>query len=295
MKDLETPSGKGAGDENFPVGSWLLSAALRPHVLAFYHFVRAADDVADDPKLTADEKLHRLGLFEQALLGDQRTLRKIPKAAALRHSLAETGVTERHAFDLLKAFKQDAIRNRYADWTDLLNYCACSASPVGRYLLDLHGEDKALYQLSDPLCDALQVLNHLQDCTEDFKQLDRVYLPEDRFALAGIQSSALAARHSSQGFRVVLDGILDDTDALLQKAAGLPAALHSRRLGAEAAVVLEMAKALSAKLHREDPIASRVQLGKSAFGYAAVRGLLRLQWARRGGRHHLSTSTEAFR
>ena len=105
MTNLETPSGKGAGDENFPVGSWLLAAAHRPHVMAFYHFVRAADDIADNPKLSPDDKLERLEMFEKALLGDQALLADLPKAAILKHSLDDTKVTNRHALDVLKAFQ----------------------------------------------------------------------------------------------------------------------------------------------------------------------------------------------
>lgn len=294
-EELETPSGKGAGDENFPVGSWLLPAAHRPHVMAFYHFVRAADDIADNPKLVAEEKLRRLGLFEHALLGDRQSLAELPKAASLRHSLAETGVTDRHALDLLKAFKQDATKTRYVDWQDLLDYCALSASPVGRFLLDLHGEDKALYCLSDPLCDALQILNHLQDCADDFNDLDRLYLPLDFFAKAGIDMSALPAAKASSAFRAVLDQTLDGTDALLEKAVNLPAALNSRRLGAESAVILEMARKLSGELRRRDPLAERVELSKAGFALTALKGLCRLQWIKRGSRHDLPRPTEALK
>ena len=104
----------------------------------------------------------------------------------MRASLAATGVSPRHALDLLAAFKRDATKSRYHDFPDLLSYCALSASPVGRYLLDLHAEASELYRFADPLCDALQLLNHLQDCQDDYRTLDRVYLPLDSFAAAGI-------------------------------------------------------------------------------------------------------------
>lgn len=294
MTNLETPSGKGAGDENFPVGSRLLSAAYRPHIMAFYHFVRAADDIADHPKLEPDDKLERLERFEKALLGDHGLLADLPKAAALQRSLDDTKVTNRHALDVLKAFKQDATKTRYADWSELLDYCACSASPVGRYLLDLHGEDPALYEISDPLCDALQILNHLQDCADDFIKLDRLYLPEDLFLKAGTDQSALRASQSSSAFRHVLDEVLDGTDGLLRVATGLPGALNSQRLGAETAVILEMARTLSRLLRRRDPIAERVELSKPAFAFSALKGLGRLQWLKRGG-SNLRTPNEVIR
>lgn len=273
---IETPSGKGARDENFQVASVLLPARLRAHVLAFYHFVRAADDIADNPDLAPDDKLRRLELFDLALVGDPSRAPGLDKAAALRASLTGIGVTAEHARDLLRAFRQDAVKRRYGDLADLLGYCRLSASPVGRFLLDLHGEDAALWRLSDPLCDALQILNHLQDCKADYLRLDRVYLPLDAFRSAGIGVEALALPRAGTSMRTVLDTVLDATDDLLVRARDLPAALRSPRLAAESAVVLEMARVLARMLRRRDPLAERVELGRPRFMWVTLSGLGRV-------------------
>jgi hydroxysqualene synthase len=275
---LETPSGKGAADENFPVGSLLLPRALRPHVMAFYAFVRAADDVADHPALAAADKIARLEGFARALTGSEAEAAALPKAVALRVSLRATGVSPRHALDVLAAFTQDATKLRYRDWDDLLGYCALSASPVGRQLLDLHGESADLYVLSDPLCDALQVLNHLQDCQDDYRKLDRVYLPLDRFAAAGSGVEALGERRASPALRRVLDDTLAGVDRLLHAARDLPRALTSRRLAAESEVILAIAHRLAAALRRRDPLAERVELARSELVPCGLRGLARLLW-----------------
>ncbi|MEL7000144.1 MAG: squalene/phytoene synthase family protein, partial [Pseudomonadota bacterium] len=102
---IETPSGKEAGTENFPVASLLISPTLRPHVMCFYAFARAADDIADNPALSSDDKIRRLDLFEAGLDG----IGSVAKALMLRDSLTETNVTDRHARDLLQAFRQDAV------------------------------------------------------------------------------------------------------------------------------------------------------------------------------------------
>ena len=277
---LETPSGKWAGDENFPVGSWLLPARLRPHVAAFYAFVRAADDIADSPDLAPDDKLARLARFEAALTGPPALAASLPKARALRASLAATRVTPRHAIDVLAAFRRDATTLRYRDWADLLDYCALSAAPVGRYLLDLHGEASELYRFSDPLCDTLQLLNHLQDCQDDYRALDRVYLPLDSFAAAGIGVEALAAPATSPALRQVLDRVLDGVDALLATASELPRALRSRRLAAEAAVIVEIARRLAWELRRRDPLAARVELSRPRFLLCGLVGVGRSVRAR---------------
>jgi squalene synthase HpnC len=243
--------------------------------MAFYGFARAADDIADNASLSPDEKLDRLDLFEAALLGEVPDSPALARAVSLRASLAATGVTTAHAVDLLAAFKQDAVKQRYRDWADLMDYCAKSASPVGRYLLDLHGEARADWPPSDALCNALQVINHLQDCRADYRNLDRVYLPQDWLDAAGVGVVALDASAASVGLRIVLDNCLDGVDRLLRQARRLPFAMRDRGLGYESAAILALAERLAAKLRTGDPIAGRVALGKPAMAITALGGVLR--------------------
>ncbi len=188
-------------------------------------------------------------------------------------SLAETGISPRRCLDLLDAFRQDAVRTRYADWADLIAYCDRSAAPVGRYLLDLHGEDAALYPASDALCNALQILNHLQDCGEDYRALDRVYIPAGWLQAEGLGMEALAAAAAAPGLRRVLDRMLDGVAGLLASAAPLPDAMRSRRLAMEAAAILAIARRLAALLRRRDPLAGRVRLGRAAYAACMAAGI----------------------
>jgi squalene synthase HpnC len=277
---IETPSGKGAGDENFPVGSFLLPKSLRPHVACFYRFARAADDIADNPDLKAQEKLDRLEAFDTALVkGANHPNLVLPDR--LRDSLRETGVTDVHARDLLRAFMQDSVKTRYDSWDDLMDYCRLSASPVGRYLLDLHGEDPAKYALSDPLCDVLQVINHLQDCQEDYREMDRVYLPLDWLTAQGIGVEALDAPRQSIELRTVLDQCLSECRQQMEKAELLPQALSNRRLGAESAVIVSLANQLIGALEWRDPLATRVKFGKLRMGWITFNALMKFVYFRR--------------
>ncbi len=272
--DIETPSGKTAADENFPVGSWLLPAALRPHVAAYYRFARAADDIGDNPDLAPGDKIARLVAFGHALKTGQGDAHSFATAFRLRASLEATGVPQKHALDLLEAFKQDATKRRYANWDELMQYCAVSAAPVGRFLMDLHGEDVDGYSASDALCSALQVLNHLQDCQADHRLLDRVYLPQDWMADAGVTVNDLQRASAVPGLRQVLDQCLDQVDKLLGVAAALPGPLRSRRLAMESAVILRLARRLSRLLRRRDPIACRVALSKTDFLVCGLAGMV---------------------
>ncbi len=270
---IETPSGKGSGNENFPVGSFLISRSLRPHVALFYAFARAIDDIADNPNLTPQDKVARLDGFERAITGRITDVPGYEKAYRLRRSLLETHVPARHCVDLVAAFKQDATKMRYRDWDDLMGSCYLSASPVGRYLLDLHGESKDGYPAADALCNALQVINHLQDCADDYRNLDRVYLPLDIMAAAGAQISDLGASRATPALRLVIDRTLDRVEELLILARQLPGRLKNRRLAMESGAVVEIARRLTGLLRRRDPIASRVVLSPVGFLLCSIKGV----------------------
>ena len=258
--NVETWSGKDRGDENFPVGSALINPRLRPHIHAFYAFARNADDIADSPALTPADKIARLDAMEDVLLGRRAT--GSPSALRLRASLAETGVAADHASELLVAFRRDTSKPRYADWDELMDYCRYSAMPVGRHVLDLHGEDRATWGPSDALCAALQVLNHLQDATKDLATLDRCYLPADLLARHGAGVADLRAPAASPGLWRVFDALLDNCDALNRAARDLPRRARDRRLRLETAVIVGLSHRLAARLRRGDPVATRVKLTK---------------------------------
>jgi farnesyl-diphosphate farnesyltransferase len=268
---VETPSGKGRGGENFPVGSWLIRRDLRPHVHAFYRFARNADDIADNPELTPEDKLRRLDRMAEILEGAPGS--DSPAASAMRASLAETRTTAQHCHDLLKAFRLDAIKSRYRDWDDLMAYCRYSAAPVGRQLLDLHGESRDTWPPSDALCAALQVLNHLQDCAADYRALDRIYVPLAALAAVGLTVEALSAPAASPALRRALDMLLDRTEALILEARELPGRVAARGLRWESAVIVALAARLAGRLRRGDPLATRVKLTGGDFAVSFLTGI----------------------
>jgi farnesyl-diphosphate farnesyltransferase len=272
-QSIEAWSGKDRAEENFPVGSWAIRPELRAHVHAFYKFARNADDIADSATLSPAEKIARLDTMEAVLTGASEA--DAPSAAGLRASLAQCGVSSIHARELLVAFRQDAVKNRYASWAELMDYCRYSAAPVGRHVLDLHGESQSTWPASDALCAALQVLNHLQDCAGDLRDLDRCYLPQDWMAEAGAATDDLARNETVPSLRAVFDRMLAQTALLNQSARALPAQVRARRLRVETAVIASLARRLTARL-QGDPLATRVKLRKSDFFLAAITSLGRL-------------------
>lgn len=269
---IETPSGKNKDTENFPVGSFLIRADLRPHVHAFYNFARASDDIADNPLLYPSDKIGRLTHFEKVLLGESDDL---PVAVAMRQSLAETKISPEHCLDLIRAFKQDAIKFRYKSWDELLDYCRYSASPVGRYVLALHGVGGEAWQANDALCSVLQVVNHLQDCADDYRELDRVYLPQDEMDAFGADITMLSRETTAPELRKVIERLLNYMAPMMVDARNLPRFVPDLRLKLETAIIAALADDMITRLRSRDPIAENARLTKPGKVMAVLKGLFR--------------------
>ena len=263
-------SGKGHKDENFPVASLLVAAKYRAPILAFYRFARAADDVADHPELPPPQKLALLDSLEACLVGASRSE---PEAVALRGILAERKLTPRHALDLLKAFRLDVTKSHYKDWDELIDYCTCSAMPVGRFVLDVHGESEAMWPVSDAICAALQINNHLQDCGRDYRDLDRVYVPLDALTAAGTTVEALGEAKASPALRACLVGLAERTRELLDAGKDLPARISDPRLSIEIRATIDLAYAINDLLLARDPLSEPVHLSKSQMLGVTARAL----------------------
>ena len=262
--------GKTPKDENFPVASPLLPAESRTPILAFYRFARYADDIADDPGLDPAEKLARLDTLGAGL----RCGTGPPESEALYNALADTPATTQPSLMLLEAFRQDARGKTYESWNDLILYCSFSAVPVGRFLLALHNEADDAKRPADALCTALQLLNILRNCGEDYRRLGRVYIPAALLS----DRSLLAAQRAAPDLRAAIDACLDRVEDMLAIASTLPRGIRHRGLAGQAAMTVALGRRLAQRLRRRDPLADPVHLGKIDFllaGFTALRHRLR--------------------
>ena len=254
----ELRSGKTHRDENFPVASWIIHRRHRALILAFYNFVRTADDIADHATLDASEKLRYLDLLEAELVGQGDTQ---PEAVKLRQALAERGMPPRHALDVLIAFRMDVTKLRYENWDEVIHYCRYSAMPVGRFMLDVHGESTSTWAASDALCAGLQINNHLQDCGKDFRDLNRVYLPRDALAAAGASVEQLGGDRAPPPLLQCLQSLAVRTQSLLDQSRSLGAEVRDLRLGLEISVIQSFADRIVGMLKVRDPLSQNVHLG----------------------------------
>jgi squalene synthase HpnC len=254
----ELRSGKTHRDENFPVASWIIHPRHRALILAFYNFVRTADDIADHATLGERDKLGYLDLLEAELLGQGDSQ---PEAVNLRLALAERSMPPRHALDVLIAFRMDVTKLRYENWDEVIHYCRYSAMPVGRFMLDVHGESTTTWPASDALCAGLQINNHLQDCGKDYKNLNRVYLPRDALAAAGAAVEALGEARASAPLLQCLNSLAARTEMLLDEGKSLAAEVRDFRLGLEISVIQAFAVKIVGLLKVRDPLSETVHLG----------------------------------
>jgi squalene synthase HpnC len=277
----EWRSGKGHRDENFPVASWIIHPRHRALILAFYNFVRTADDIADHATLSGDEKLALLDLLEGELLGKGDSQ---PESVNLRRALAERGMPPRHALDVLIAFRMDVTKLRYETWDEVIHYCRYSAMPVGRFMLDVHGENTSTWAASDALCAGLQINNHLQDCGKDFRDLNRVYLPRDSLAASGASVEQLGEACATPALLQCLQSLAARNETLLDQSKSLAAEVRDFRLGLEISVIQSFADRIVRLLKVRDPLSERVHLGPLellAFSLGGMAGESARRLARR--------------
>ena len=283
----ELRSGKTHRDENFPVASWIIHPRHRSLILAYYNFVRTADDIADHATLAADEKLRYLDLLEAELLGKGDSQKE---AVNLRNALAERAMSPRHAQDVLVAFRMDVTKLRYENWDEVIHYCRYSAMPVGRFMLDVHGEDTATWTASDALCAGLQINNHLQDCAKDYKNLNRVYLPRDALAASGAIVEMLGEAKSPPALLQCLQALAVRTQGLLGESRTLSAEVKDTRLGIEISVIQAFADRIVRMLQVRDPLSERVHLSPTELLFHSLGGFGGEVMRRLAGRRPTSKS-----
>jgi squalene synthase HpnC len=268
----ETRSGKTHRDENFPVASVLIAPQYRAPIMAFYDFVRAADDISDHASLAPQQKLDLLERLDNALMnrGPDEAV-----AARLREECKARKLDPQHARDLITAFMRDVTYLRYRDWDDLIDYCRYSAMPVGRFVCDAHGEDPSrVWEANDALCAALQVINHLQDCGKDYRDLDRVYVTAEALEAHGGVVEMLGEARAPAPLLAAIRDLNRKTAGLLDQSRIFADLIDDTRLAMEVGAIQALAEKLVARLAVADPLRDKVHAGKFGFALAGARGAM---------------------
>ena len=262
--------------ENFPVASWLLPRPLRGPVAVVYAFSRTADDLADEGDLSPQARLQALEDYRARL---HQAAHGHPDDDPVFIALAD--LFQRHRLpvqpfhDLITAFTWDVTRHRYANFSELLEYCRHSANPVGRILLHLWGEDDPLnLAQSDAICTALQLINFYQDLAQDYHELGRIYLPQDDMARHGVSEDHFRHRRSDAALRALMREQRERARELLRQGADLPRRLPGR-LGLEIAFIVAGGLRVLDRLDRIDhDLFARPRLGLGDWLRVSGKALL---------------------
>jgi len=251
--------------ENFPVASILLPKRLRLPISVIYAFSRTADDFADEGNATQTERLHQLDIYSHALLqiSEESYQGSDPIFIALADVIHQHDLPVHLFHDLLSAFKQDVVKNRYANFDEVLDYCTRSANPVGRLLLHLNGKPnlKQLEQ-SDKVCTALQLINFYQDIVQDCTEQDRVYIPQDELVASGLTETDLV-KPDTQKIAPLIRSLYRRTEQLMAQGYPLGTVLSGRMGWEVRAMTLGGIKTLALlKMQKDEELLTRPRLGK---------------------------------
>ena len=273
-------SGKTYKDENFPVSSFLINKNIKKHIRNFYFYARTADDIADNKKLSSNAKMEILEELNNIL--SRKTKSDVSILNNLINSLNELNLSIKNAQDLLKAFKLDTYKKRYKNWGELINYCKYSANPVGRFVIDVsyilekrnfHDKDK-IYKASDNLCTSLQIINHLQDCKNDFLELDRIYIPISMFEKFNSKQSEIKENMSSDNFKLLKIQIINKVEELLEQSKAGLKLIKLTKLRKETLIIFHIARKLCYLLKNNDPLEKNVKLSRIDLIFCFLKGII---------------------
>ena len=261
-----------SGGENFSVATRLLARSDRRHLLAVYGFARLADEIGDEH---GGERLVVLDWLESELDRAFAGVARDPLVRSLQSTLVECGLPREPLVRLIEANRTDQRARRYETWSQLEAYCALSANPVGELVLRVFGLlTPARLALSDRVCTALQLVEHLQDLAEDVAR-GRLYLPAEDLAKFG-------ASHEQLSSLLVPAGVKEEGEGVVR--IGVPALGHDQegtRFAVRETVRFETARVralLGAGMPLVASVPGRAKLavaGYVAGGVAAVQAIER--------------------
>ncbi len=268
---VELPLSKNHQGENFYIASFFMPKDKAVLVHQAYDFARVCDDIADSPVLATLDKRGRLEGFKRALMGEEEDP-DYQRGFALRQTLLEHSISLDYMLGLMDAFLMDVDKSRYQTWAELQHYCHLSAAMVGRMMLDVFGEHKSLYPLSDAICYALQMLNHLTDMKKDLHDLDRCYLPADLMHAHHVSMDDISAQDLSPNLRACLDEALGRVQDYLTVGSGLAQEVEDPRLAIEVSALITVLTKWHGLLIKNDPLAQEIALSKGEKMWHFMKG-----------------------
>ncbi|HEY5640546.1 MAG TPA: squalene synthase HpnC [Dehalococcoidia bacterium] len=260
--------------ENFPVVSWLLPRALRPHIYAVYAYCRGVDDLGDEAE---GDRLALLDGWERELRAAYDGSPSDPRFVALANTVREFDIPREPFERLIEANRRDQTVKRYATFDELLDYCTYSANPVGHLVLYVFGyRDPVRQEMSDATCTALQLTDFWQDVTLDLEQ-GRVYIPQEDMERFDVSEDDLRSRRVTPDCRRLIAFEVKRTREYFDDGVGLIGVVSGRPRTYLRLFTLSGLAVLDEIASRgHDVLTSRPTLSRRRKALLAARGLLPL-------------------
>ena len=253
---------------------------MRDIIRIFYSFARISDDIADNNNLTSLKKLKILNFFDESIRNSKKS--EIDFLDKIIHLSKKFPKSKNYSRELLKAFTLDATKKRYKNWDDLVSYCKFSANPVGRFFIYLTykinnqslDNEKKIFESSDNLCTALQIINHIQDCKDDYLNHDRVYIPSNYFQKYSLKIPVLAEKKAPVDFIFLKNELITETEKLLSHTEIGLNLIKDWRLRKETFIILNIAKRLCFLLKKDDPLLKKIKLSRIDLIICFIKGIV---------------------
>lgn len=203
--------------ENFPVVLFSIPKELKKHIAVVYQFARQADDIADEGNFNPDSRLQMLNEYENDFNDSFSGTMKNDFWYALINTIERFSIEKKLFLDLISAFKQDVLINRYETFEELLDYCSRSANPIGRILLKIFNvNDSEALQASDKICTALQLTNFFQDLSIDLSK-NRIYIPKEYMNIFGVDEQQMIKKKTNEKFQQLMKFLIGKTKILFDE------------------------------------------------------------------------------
>jgi phytoene/squalene synthetase len=239
-----------------------------------------SDDIADNNDLSKVKKQKILNFFKQKIKDAENSdVSVINNIIQLFKVLPSA---KKYSLELLKAFMMDTKKKRYKNFDELIFYCNYSANPVGRFFIYTtyrlkkiqFDNKKEIFRSSDSLCTALQIINHLQDCKDDFNDYDRVYIPLDYFRRFSLDVNVLKKRKAPIDFIFLKNELISKVEDLLLDTENGLKLIKEWRLRKETFIILNIAKRLCFLLKNNDPLEKKIKLTRIDLIYCFIKGII---------------------
>ncbi len=238
--------------ENFPVATFLYPQKIRDAATILYQFARAVDDIADEGSLSDQERLRKIGIYQNNLnFLKKNNLNVTPLFIDIYKVINQYSISTSLFQRFLDAFKQDVTKKRYKNFDELINYTNKAAAPAGEMILALFNKNtNENINYSNSICHALALIGMSQDIYEDILK-DRLYIPINQMKKYNLEITDIHNKKFNSNWKKFKKSWVKLIDTSISN--GLPLLKKTKgRLNLQIKIMIGAAKLLTSRINNDD-------------------------------------------